>query len=288
MEKSAGSGGWRALRRLGHPARPVYDRIAGHGHVLPDFLIIGAMKAGTSSLYAYLSQHPQVMGPSHKEVHFFDHSHARGAYWYRRHFPTLHEVKARERRCGSPIRVGEATPYYLYHPAAAARIYALLPRASLIVLLRDPVARAFSHYRHVQRQGLEPLSFTEALAAEGERLAGSEEALLSGRRARMLAHQRYSYRSRGLYLGQLQRYFERMPAAQILVIRSEDMFANPQAAVDEVIAFLGLESWRLSDSAARNQAPEGETIIPGETELRRFFEPHNRRLADFLGRDMGW
>ena len=288
MGTSADSASWRALRRLGRPARPLYDRIAGHGRVLPDFLIIGAMKAGTSSLYAYLAEHPQVMGAPHKEVHFFDHQHARGPYWYRRHFPTLEEVKARERQSGHPVRIGEATPYYLYHPAAAVRIHALLPAAKLIVLLRDPVARAFSHYRHVQRQGLEPLSFTEALAAEDERLAGTEEALLSGRCARMLAHQRFSYRSRGLYLGQLQRYFERMPAEQILVLRSEDMFADPQATVDQVIGFLGLEPWRLRDAAARNQAPEGNTDIPGEAELRRFYEPHNRVLSDFLGRDMGW
>lgn len=276
------------MRRLGRPARPLYDYLLGRRRVLPDFLILGAMRAGTSSLYAWLCEHPQVMGPPAKEVHFFDRLHARGPYWYRRHFPTLAEVAERRERLGKRVAVGEATPCYLFHPAVAARIHALLPEARLIVLLRDPVARAFSHYRQSVRQGREPLAFADALAAEDERLAGAEQALATGSCARVLAHERYSYRSRGLYFEQLQRYFERTPADRILVLRSEDMFRDPQATVDEVVAFLGLDPWRLSAAPAWNQAPDLAKPVPGEARLRAWFEPHNRRLSDFLGRDMTW
>ena len=277
-----------ALRSLGRSARPAYDWLRGSGRALPDFIIVGAMKAGTTSLYAYLREHPQVMGSPQKEVHYFDHHHARGPSWYRRHFPKQGEVAAREAELGRRIAIGETSPYYLFHPAAAERIGGLLPEVRLIALLRDPVARAYSHYRQAARQGVEPLSFAEALTAEEDRLAGAEQALASGRAARVPAHRNHSYRSRGRYLEQLKRYFDRFPAGQILVLRSEDMFREPQPVVDRALDFLGLDPWRLLDPEGRNRAPDEADAIPCEAELRAYFAPHNRRLYEALGRDMGW
>ncbi len=276
------------LRSLGRRAQPAYDWLRGRGRALPDFLIIGAMKAGTTSLYAYLREHPQVMGSAQKEVHYFDNYHERGPFWYRRHFPKLGEVAARERHPGRRIAIGETSPYYLFHPAAAERIRRLLPGVRLIALLRDPAARAYSHYRQNVRQGIEPLSFEEALAAEDGRLAGAERALASGAAARSAAHRHRSYRSRGLYLDQLQRYFALFPAVQILVLKSEDMFRDPQSVLDRTLEFLGLDPWRLRETEGRNQAPGEAGIIPGEADLRAFYDPHNRRLYEYLGRDMEW
>jgi len=269
-------------------ARPLYDRLAGSGRVLPDFLIVGAMKAGTSSLHAHLCPHPQAIVWPRKEVHFFDKDYARGPYWYRRHFPRRSEVAQRERALGKPVAVGEATPCYLFDPLAAARIAALMPAAKLIVLLRDPVARAYSHYRHAVRKGREPLGFLDALAAEDERLQRADAALARGDTAGALGRRYFSYRARSLYLEQLRRYYDAMPAAQILVLRSEDMFRDPASIVSQATAFLGLDPWQPPDLAPRNQAPEPAGTVPGEAELRAFFAPHNAALYAFLGRDMGW
>ncbi|MFL6845409.1 MAG: sulfotransferase family protein [Allosphingosinicella sp.] len=270
------------------PALPAFDRLRGRGRALPDFIVVGAMKAGTTSLYAWLGEHPQVVGTEQKEVHYFDHNHARGPDWYRRAFPKLAAIAERRERLGKRVVTGESSPYYLFHPLAAERIASLLPDVRIIALLRDPVERAYSHYRQTVRQGNEPLPFEQALAAEDERLEGAEQALASGRAARVEAHRQYSYRSRGLYLDQLRRYFDRFPAGNILVLRSEDMFENPQAVFDRAVEFLGLDPLRLQNPEPRNRAPEAAEAIPGEAKLRTWFEPHNRALYDFLGRDMGW
>ncbi len=115
----------------------IYRRLTSGSRRLPDFIILGAQRAGTSSLYYYLSQHPQILPAVRKELHFFDDHYRRGLGWYRSQFPT---------RGARGTITGEATPYYLSHPHAPARIQRLLPQARLIVLLRNPVERAISHY----------------------------------------------------------------------------------------------------------------------------------------------
>src|SRR5215208_8528317 len=128
-----------------------YGKATAKLRPLPDFLILGAQKAGTTALYAYLRWHPQITGPSFKEVSFFDRHYARGERWYRAHLPM--------RR--SSI-VGEASPSYLFHPLAPERVAQMLPNARLVALLRNPVDRAFSHYQHEVALGREPLSFEAA------------------------------------------------------------------------------------------------------------------------------
>src|SRR5947209_8592328 len=160
--------------RVPEPARKVlrstvraYGRATVAVRPLPNFLILGAQKAGTTALYAYLRWHPEITGPSFKEVSFFDRHYARGERWYRAHFP------ARRR----PF-VGEASPSYLFHPLVPERVARLLPDARLVAILRNPVDRAFSHYQHEVSLGREPLSFEEAVAHEEERMRGEVERVL--------------------------------------------------------------------------------------------------------------
>src|SRR4051794_22945776 len=154
--------------RVPEPARKVlrgtlraYGRATVALRPLPDFLILGAQKAGTTALYAYLRWHPEITGPSFKEVSFFDRHYANGERWYRAHMP------ARRRSL-----VGEASPSYLFHPLAPERVAGLLPEARLIALLRNPVARPSSNYQNEVALGGEPLSFEEAIGREDERMEG--------------------------------------------------------------------------------------------------------------------
>src|SRR5215204_4694713 len=110
-----------------------YGRATARVRPLPDFLILGAQKAGTTALYAYLRRHPAILGPSWKEVSFFDRHWSRGAPWYRGQFPNLLRVRAARRR--GAVRVGEASPSYLFHPLAPERVRATVPDARLIVIL---------------------------------------------------------------------------------------------------------------------------------------------------------
>ena len=214
---------------------------------LPEFLGVGVQKGGTTTLQAMLQEHPGVFLPPAKELHFFSLHYGEGEEWYRQQFA------AREpgQRCG------EITPYYLFHPEAPARIQRLLPAARLIVLLRDPVQRCLSGLFHSRRLGLEPLEVEQALAAEPARLAGAE-AVLAVSDSRHLSHQVHSYVSRSRYEQQLTRYEQWFPREQLLLLRSEDLFQNPQALWRRVLSFLELEQRALPNGVGRRNAGAGE------------------------------
>jgi hypothetical protein len=257
--------------------------------VLPDFLILGGQRCGSTSLYDMVCGHPDVMPASHKEPHFFDNNHLRGEEFYRRLFPLRMHMRARERRLGRRVVTGEATTYYLAHPAVPVRVRALLPDVRLIAILRDPVDRAYSHYQLSVREGREPLAFEDALAAEPERLAGEEERLLADPAYRGVAHRFHSYRSRGRYLEQLDRWWAEFPEGQLLVLRSEDMFEQPRTVYDQVVAFLGLD--RDADRrtfAARNRVRYDEMRPETRQELSRYYAEPNRALEQRLQRSMQW
>lgn len=263
--------------------------------ILPSYLIIGAQRAGTTSLFDNLCRHPDVAGPTAtkdevawaKELHFFDDGFWRGVDWYRAFFP-LASSRYVARLRGADLIAGEASPSYLFHPGVPARVAATLPDVRLIALLRDPVERAYSHYQHMHRKGMETLSFEDALAAEEERLAGEEERILADPRYASDHHRNHSYVTRGLYADQLERWFEYFPREQLLVLRAEDFFARPAEIYADVLGFLDLRPWKAHDFVRRNRA----AYSPIHPALRarlaaRFAEP-NARLARLLNRDFGW
>jgi hypothetical protein len=244
---------------------------------LPDFLILGAQKAGTTALYAYLRWHPQITGPSFKEVSFFDRHYARGERWYRAHLP------ARPRGI-----VGEASPSYLFHPLAAKRVRSMLPDARLIALLRSPVDRAFSHYQHEVALGRESLSFEEAIEREDERMRGEVDQMLRDPSYFSHAWWNYTYVARGLYAEQLERWFGSFPREQLLVLFTDELAEDTGDTYRRVLDFLGVQS---SDLASYPRIFEREyAAMNPETRIQlddRFAEP-NRRLASLLGRALPW
>lgn len=223
------------------------------GGRLPEFLGIGVQKGGTTSLQRLLEQHPGAFLPAAKELHYFSLYYACGEAWYRQAFAAARP----EQRCG------EITPYYLFHPAAPARIQALLPQVRLIVLLRDPVERALSQVFHSRRLGLEPLELEQALAAEPLRLEGAE-AVLAAADGRHRSHQEHSYLARSRYEQQLPRFEALFPAEQLLVLRSEDLFAQPGRVWEQVLAFLELEPLPLPPLAQPANAGRGEAAAVPE------------------------
>jgi sulfotransferase family protein len=259
-------GGYRAYGRATAGLRP-----------LPDFLILGAQKAGTTALYAYLRWHPEITGPSFKEVSFFDRHYAKGEWWYRAHMPV---------RRGS--LVGEASPSYLFHPLAPERVSVMLPGARLIVLLRNPVDRAFSHYQHEVALGREPLSFEEALDREEERMQGELDRMLRDPSYFSLAWWNYTYVARGRYAEQLERWFAAVPREQLLVLFTEELSADTAATYRRVLDFLGVGAREL-DSYPRIFDRDYAGMNPGtRARLDKEFEDPNRRLASLLGRDFPW
>jgi hypothetical protein len=262
--------------------------ITGPLRVLPDFVIVGAQKCGTSSLYRYLNEHPLVAAAAGKEVHYFDWNYHRGSNWYRAHFMTAFERQLFRARSGQRLLTGEASPYYLFHPHAPRRARALIPSARLIALLRDPVERALSAYHHQARAGTESLPLLEAIEREPERIEQETARLKKDGSYRSAAHRKYSYLARGRYAEQLEAWFAEYPREQMLVIKSEDFFDDPARIVAEVFEFVGLPP-STSHRFQRFNAGDYPDMDPAvRRRLVDYFAPHNERLYALLGRDFGW
>jgi hypothetical protein len=259
---------------------------------LPDFVIIGEKKCGTTFFYHLLSQHPFVEPTAKKELHFFDAHFDLGVEWYRQCFP------APRWEHGRKTITGEATPY-MSHRLAPGRMAEVVPGAQLIALLRNPVERTYSDYQQMVRKGREPRTFEEAIEAaekvrslgRGGEAAEREDRVNSGAK-------RHRYLSRSIYVDQLMRWAEFFPNEQMLILKSEDLFENPQDTLQSVLNFLDLPDWGPEASEIRKERKERDKRNPGGYEggidpstrrrLEEYFEPHNKRLYDYLGTDFGW
>jgi hypothetical protein len=270
------------------------ERLAtGFLRLLPDFLIIGAAKSGTTSLYRYLVQHPRIRRARRKEIRFFYREYAQGENWYRAHFPLALRKQWETLRHGE-FATGEASPSYLYYPHAAKRAHAHVPAAKLIAILRNPVDRAYSQYRHKVRKGIEPLSFEQALEAEAERTQGERERLLADESYRGAQLFHFGYLHRGLYAEQLERWLAHYPRERLLVVRAEDLFTDPATVIRTTTEFLGLaprDPREFIRQFERHNAdhPGGDGITPAtRARLQEHFAAANQKLYALVGRDMGW
>jgi hypothetical protein len=254
---------------------------------LPDFLVIGTMKGGTTFLYHLLGRHPYIERAAAKELHYFDALFEKeDLEWYRRCFPTP------KWKDGRRTITGEATPY-LNHPLAPERVASVVPHVRLIALLRNPVDRAHSHYHHRVKRGLETLSFEEAIEAEEARLRSNTGKRRGDEHLADSSQRHSSYLSRGVYVDQLRRWSEFFDEEQMLVLKSEDFFARPQKALDLTFDFLGLPEWELEASQIvpkrRKKGGYERGMDPATRRyLEEYFEPHNKRLYEYLGKDLGW
>lgn len=278
------------VRQARHFASPRlwYRQLTAPRRTLPEFVIAGAQKAGTTSLFGYLSGHPQCAASMTKEVHYFDKHFARGENWYRMHFPLT--AQPRDARGGhSNWRCFESSPYYMFDPRVPSRMRQTLPGAKVIFLLRNPVSRAYSHYQHSVRRGREPLSFEEAIEAESDRLAGEHQRLLAEAHYQSKAHRNFSYLARGVYVDQLARWQASFSADQLLVINAERLFRKPREAFTEVLDFLGLDPWMPAEFATHNSGRYRTPMSPAARDrLTSYFTPHNERLFDLLGKRFNW
>jgi hypothetical protein len=269
--------------------------------LLPDFLIIGGQRCGTTSLYHYLMEQPDMKPAAMKEVHFFDcNNFYKGPLWYQAKFPSAPQKFMGERLHTLRPMTGEATPYYLFHPHAPKRVAQIMPKAKLIVLLRNPVERAYSQY-WLESQENESLPFEDAIAQEEERIGAEREKLLKDERYQSYNYRHYSYLARGVYIDQLLAWMEVFPREQFLILKSEDLFEHPASVLQQTLAFLNrpaqLSMYQEKDfKRYREPTPEGYRKAAKPTQMKPetrqflidYYRPHNARLSAFVGRDFGW
>lgn len=296
---------WRMARREWKHYRYLARKWDWMERVLPDYIAIGAMKCGTTSINRYLKPHPQVIPALKKEPRYFDnfsHHHELGEEWYRANFPTRTYMQRRARKSGQRVITGEATPYYIFHPQAPEWVADLVPDAKLIVLLRNPVSRAYSHYQHLVKEQHERASFEDRInqileLPEGLAARMAVEGMEEGKDGWL---ERYgaaypdvdhphclAYLAWGQYADYLEPWLARFPREQFLFIKSETFFKDIRCVMKEVQMFLEVEQMDIGKYPyyPRNYT-KLDTVM--RDRLQAYFEPHNRRLYELLGRDFGW
>jgi len=286
-------GWWRRARALARDGIRTYGQLTAPLRTRPDYLIIGTKRGGTTSLARWLLEHPDVGSlfpprETRKGAYYFDVNYGLGDRWYRSHFPTRAARHLSERRAGRRRLVGEATPYYLHHPHAPIRARQVVPRARIIALLRNPIDRAHGHWAERSRQGVERLDFDSALDAETDRLAGEEEHMLLDPSYVSFAHQHFSYVDQGRYHRGLGRWLSAFPTEQVLVVRSEDLYADPVRSFGDVLDFLDLAPYTPAELTGWNRT-SNDPLRPDQRErLASELQPSIAETEALLERPMRW
>jgi len=275
------------LRRLSLSLRFRYRLLTASQRALPDYIVIGGQKCGTTSLHDYIKQHSNIVPPFKKDSSFFDANYFRGFPWYQAHFPLQSKMDAL-RAGGARFITGEVTTTYMFHPLAAERAAKHLSDVKFIALLRNPAIRAYSQYQHMKRTGRETVSFREAIEKEDERLDGILERVEKGDDEAHMIFRNFAYKSRGRYAEQLQRWFQRFPRDRFLILKSEDLFTDPKQFCKTVYDFLGLPDFKLEKYENANPGRYSEADTRIIRELEEYFAPYNQELYDLVGINFGW
>lgn len=252
---------------------------------LPDFVIIGAPKCGTTSLHELLTQHPHVESGLRKELGYFTHHFDKGIEWYRAQFlPPMWKN-------GQRSVTGESTPSYFFDRSVPEKMAKVIPQARLIALLRNPVDRAYSNYQQNVRTVKETRTFEDAIKAEMKWLLGKEGGVSEQKPDASVGRTPAEYLQRSIYVDHFTHWLKYFGNEQVLVLKSEDIFERELDTLKIVLNFLDLPDWEpeVLEKRNKNQGHYKQEMDPvTRRQLEDFFEPHNRRLYEYLGVDFGW
>lgn len=257
-------------------------------HVFPTFLIIGAAKCGTSSLYDYLMQHPCVGRSLTKQLHFFDRYYDRKISWYKVCFPFVWQKFFIEKLKHQNFATGEATAHYMTHPLAAKRAYKVIPNVKIIVMLRNPVDRAYSHYQMEKDHKNEELTFEEAIEIEPKRIKGEIEEMQNNQNNSGRNYPHRAYVKSGEYLDQIKTWMELYPKENFMFIKSEDFNENPSVVYNDVLKFLELSPFKLDRYEKIRKRKYEKMNVDVRKKLLKYYRSHNQHLSDFLGISFNW
>jgi hypothetical protein len=278
-----------AARRAVHSVSVSTGRLTYRARMLPGFLIVGAQRGGTTSMYRTLDQHPAILkAVLHKGVHYFDTGYDHSLAWYQGHFPLRARAALARRATGDVPLTFESSPYYMFHPLAAERISRDLPGVKLLVLVRDPVERAYSAHAHELARGYETEPFERALELEDQRLAGEAERIVSQPGYLSHSHQHQAYLTRGLYADQLERLARCVGRDRMHVVDSGRFFTEPEPVYDGVLEFLGLRRHGYPVFERHNARPRAPMPDALRATLNQHFAAPDERLTGWLGQPPSW
>ena len=249
--------------------------------VLPDFVVIGSTKSGTTSLHYYLIQHPGII--SERNVHFFEYMQTNSIEWYRAYFPTKAYKNFKK------LTVGEQTATYLFHPLIPKRIHTTIPNAKLIVVLRNPVDRAYSNYKHQVREGIEKRTFEEAIKSELKRIEicknNSEYKINNDDFSN---HVIFSYLRHGIYVDFIKAWMEFFTKEQFLILPTYDLNNNRAKFLKQVFDYLNVQNFEIKDVERQNVGEYKKLDKSMRKFLVDYYRPHNERLFKLLEKNFDW
>lgn len=237
----------------------------------PQFLIIGATKCGTSSLFAYLQEHPQILLPHKKEIDFFNKNFDLGVEWYLSHFPSITDSQE--------FLTGEASPLYLYNRDVEQRIFELFPDIKLIIMLRNPVDRTISEYYHAYNHGLQQQKLSEIINIEKK----YRQEIIEGE-----AIYKFGFLLNSIYIDKVRRWYELFPPENILVLESESFFTQTASYMQDIFQFLNIPNFTTSHYRKHNVGSYGAVNTTMWQDLAEFFKPYNQMLETYLDRKFTW
>jgi hypothetical protein len=252
--------------------------------ILPSFIIVGAVRCGTTSLYYNICEHSCVLPASYDEIGFFDSNYELGINWYKSMFPTKFKMKKIESKTGICI-TGEDTPFYFWDKKAIERIKKDIPKIKLIVLLRNPIDRAYSNYHLGVRLGSESLSFEDSIKKEIELLEKNND-FESDKIEKFLRPR--SYIAKGLYYQQIKNWFDIFSKDQILILNTENLSVNPHQTLKQIFNFLNLPNEKIQNIQNRKVGNYQKMNENTREYLKKLFQPHNKKLFKILGREFEW
>jgi Sulfotransferase domain len=263
-----------------------FRRMQPVSRAMPHFLVIGAQKSGTSSMFSYLKQHPQIIRPIFKEPYFFDRHYDRGLGWYGSNFPSHGAINRLNDRFGRPHLTFEATATYIFDEHVPARVARDIKARKFILLLRNPTERVISAYWHARRMGIETRSLADAVEADLRRYRED----VSGEAGNGLSpkNSRPNYLRRGIYHEAVARWQSVFSADDLLVLQSEAMFENPSAVMTQVFQFLDLPQPDQIDFEPQNVGGYNDRDAAVRDMLHDFYRPYNEKLNDISRTRLNW
>jgi len=259
-----------------------YYYFSASSRSLPDFIINGTVRSGTTSLFNYLGQHPSIINAYQDEIGFFDSNFHLGFNWYRSFFPTFNELNKIKNTSGYSLTC-EDTPFYFWKPNAIKLIKKHLPNCTFITIFRNPIDRAYSNYHLAVRTGNEKNSFEDVIQNEIKILKNSDlfsnsELILKGK----------SYVGKSLYSFQFKNWLDEFDLSKIHTLSTEELSKDPEKSLNDIFDFLKIPRFKVKNL----QKHKHETYAPMNAKTREllstFFQPYNEELFKMIGKRFDW
>ena len=261
--------------------------ITASSRVLPDFIMVGTVRSGSTSLYYNICEHPSVIPAAYDEIGFFDSNFHLGINWYKSMFPTKKEMQKIREKTNYAI-TGEDTPFYFWKKEAAERIFKIIPNSKIIAIFRNPVDRAYSNYNVGVRAGTSPEFVGETEKLSFEDAIDEEMNFMENHSFRESIEQRGSYLSKGLYAEQFKIWSDIFSKDQIHVLSTEEMQKNPRETLLELFRFLGLPDYDIKNPQKQKFFKYKEMSSNTRKKLLDFYKPHNEKFFQMIEKRFDW